>query len=151
MKEYKTGSSTATKTLSVSYPRIEPSSPGRTRHLCRSWPSLSVSYPRIEPSSPAGPLALSSTSLALSVSYPRIEPSSKCGRDVVEGHGQPFQYPTLGSNHLHLLVTSRKGPLVSLSVSYPRIEPSSRPKYYPGIILPKAFSILPSDRTIFTG
>ncbi len=88
---------------------------------------------------------------ALSVSYPRIEPSSPLPPQPRRPH-HSFQYPTLGSNHLHTttLDTPRRWAATF------SILPSDRTIFTPQAELDRLmsdlrpFSILPSDRTIFT-
>ncbi len=166
-----------TRGLSVSYPRIEPPAHAiwlsprlkakafsilpsdrttctlRARRGRRVLDALSVSYPRIEP--PAPPIL--QQAFADEVRAFSILPSDRTTCTRSQGlcgaqDGSSFQYPTLGSNHLHPRPPHTGEPLaVQLSVSYPRIEPPA-----PGIAgllhLPgySTFSILPSDRTTCT-
>ncbi len=87
----------------------------------------------------------------LSVSYPRIEPSSPLAQidDILVG--PDFQYPTLGSNHLHPS-RSPRAPRKLRTFQYPTLGSNHLHNAFglAGGRATDAFSILPSDRTIFT-
>ncbi len=118
--------------------------------LAENGQLLSVSYPRIEPSSQTSPSTWSGTPRTFSIlpSDRTIFTGQLLWRALLQEH---FQYPTLGSNHLHLGWT---GPAASSATffQYPtlgsnHLHNESRIRT---IYQLATFSILPSDRTIFT-